>query len=198
MDIFDLIEDEFDDFFHRMTGPRREPIFRYRFNNMEKYDDTDFKMRFRLSKEAVIHVFSLIEQSITTSTSRNYAVKPMDRLLLTLRYYVTGSFLGVVGDFTGVSKASACRIVKLISHAIAQLRSQYIKFPTNKDQLQEDFYEIARFLRVVAAIDCTHIPIKSPGPISLAPKRYESREPVLGVELPDDKIKSPEKRLDFH
>ncbi|RVE47947.1 hypothetical protein evm_007461 [Chilo suppressalis] len=119
-------------------------------------------MRFRLSKEAVVHVFSLIEQSITTSTSRNYAVKPMDRLLLTLRYYATGSFLSVVGNFTGVSKASACRIVKLITHAIAQLRSQFI-FPTNKDELQEDFYEIARFPRVIAAIDCTHIPIKSPG-----------------------------------
>ncbi|XP_026728386.1 putative nuclease HARBI1 [Trichoplusia ni] len=163
MDIFDIIEEEFDEFFDRVTGPRREPIFRNRSNNMEKYDDTDFKMRFRLSKVAVTYVFSLIQDTITAPTSRNYAVTPMDRLLLTLRYYATGSFLTVVGDFTGVSKASASRIVKLVSHAIAQLRLQFIKFPTNTNHLQEEFYDIARFPKVIAAIDCTHIPIKSPG-----------------------------------
>ncbi|CAG4934566.1 unnamed protein product [Colias eurytheme] len=112
MDIFDIIEDEFDEFFDRVTGPRRKPLFRNRSNNMEKYDDTDFKIRFRLSKVAVNYVFSLIHDKITAPTSRNYAITPMDRLLLTLRYYATGSFLTVVVDFTGVSKASASRIVK--------------------------------------------------------------------------------------
>lgn len=88
---------------------------------------------------------------------------PIIRLLLTLRYYATGSFLTVVGDFSGVSKASASRIVSLVSRAIAQLRPEFIKFPTNTKEIQQEFYNIAKFPRLIGAIDCTHVPIKSPG-----------------------------------
>lgn len=87
----------------------------------------------------------------------------MNRLLLTLRYYATGSFLTVIGDFTGVSKASASRIVKQVSYAIAQLRRDFIKFPNDLREVQQQFYDIARFPRLIGAIDCTHVPIKSPG-----------------------------------
>lgn len=83
--------------------------------------------------------------------------------MLTLRYYATGTFLTVLGDFTGVSKASASRIVYIVSQAIARLRTQFVKFPSNTNDIQQEFYNIAKFPRLVGAIDCTHVPIKSPG-----------------------------------
>ena len=46
----------------------------------------------------------------------------MDRLLLTLRYYATGSFIITVADFIGVSKVSAFNFIKLVTNAIASLR----------------------------------------------------------------------------
>lgn len=42
----------------------------------------------------------------------------MTQLLLTLRFFATGSFLITAGDLTGVSVASAGQIVKRVSYAL--------------------------------------------------------------------------------
>ncbi|VVD03123.1 unnamed protein product, partial [Leptidea sinapis] len=55
-----------------------------------------------------------------------------------------------------VFKPTASRVVKKVTEAIAQLRPRIIKFPDDLSTLQNDFYEIARFPRVIGAIDCTH------------------------------------------
>ncbi|CAG9839045.1 unnamed protein product [Diabrotica balteata] len=67
-------------------------------------------------------------------------------------------------DFEGVSKTSACVIVKQVTEAICTLRNTYLH--ATEMELQEfnkKFYNIARFLYVLGAIDCTHIRIQSPG-----------------------------------
>ncbi|XP_049694849.2 putative nuclease HARBI1 [Helicoverpa armigera] len=163
MDIFETLEDEFDEYFDRLTIPRKTPVYRERINYMETLDETDFRARFRLTKKAVMFVYSIIEKAISVPTERNLAIKPINRLLLTLRFYATGSFLTVVGDFSGVSKASASRFVYLVSQAIARLRGLFIKFPSNTEDIQQEFFNIAKFPRLIGAIDCTHVPIKSPG-----------------------------------
>ncbi|KAI4470584.1 hypothetical protein MML48_1g14935 [Holotrichia oblita] len=85
-------------------------------------------------------------------------------LLLTLRFYATGSFLNVVGDLNGVHKATAS--VRKVSDAIASLSGEYIRFPRTNEEIQEvmgAFYVIASFPRVIGTIDCTHVKIQSPG-----------------------------------
>lgn len=49
--------------------------------------------------------------------------------------------------------------------AIANLRPQYIKMPSDEeiDELRQSCYNIARFPRCIGAVDCTHIKIISPG-----------------------------------
>ncbi|XP_062531763.1 putative nuclease HARBI1 isoform X3 [Bombyx mori] len=64
-----------------------------------------------------------------------------------------------VADFIGVSKASACRTVRDVSNAIAQLYSKYIYMHSDTEQ---DFYAVSRFPRVLGALDGTHIRIQSP------------------------------------
>lgn len=70
-----------------------------------------------------------------------------------------------VSDFVGVSVASASRIIKSVSRAIAALRPEIINMPETRQNLEETarFYEIAHFPRCCGAIDCTHIRIISPG-----------------------------------
>lgn len=90
----------------------------------------------------------------------------MTRLLLTLRFYATGSFLVSVGDFAGVSESSACGIVWLVTKAIASLRPAFIRLPATNDEIREvqsGFFAISGFPRVVGTIDCTHVKIQSPG-----------------------------------
>jgi hypothetical protein len=55
-----------------------------------------------------------------------------------------------------------------VTQAIADLRLQYIKFPVTEQEqsaVKQMFYSIARFPRVVGALDCTHVKIKSPGKV---------------------------------
>lgn len=82
------------------------------------------------------------------------------KLLLTLRFYAIGNYLITAGDFIGVIKTIASLIVKNVSVAIARLRPRFIKMPDTEGEintLQRQFYEIAKFLRVIGAIDCTHV-----------------------------------------
>lgn len=90
----------------------------------------------------------------------------MNQLLLTLRYFACGDFLVCVGDFIGIDKGTASRIIKRVSESIACLAPTYIKFPSTQEEIgrtQECFFKIGSFPRVTGAIDCTHIRIKSPG-----------------------------------
>lgn len=93
----------------------------------------------------------------------------MYQLLLTLRLYATGSFLITMGDFAGVSTTSAHRIVHRVSRAIARLRPHFIHFPTTREEIRREqfqFFNIARFPKVIGCIDCTHIRVQSFGNIN--------------------------------
>lgn len=71
-----------------------------------------------------------------------------------------------IGDFSGVSKTSACVIVKEVSEAIALQSRQYVYLPRTqheREQTVRRFYEMARFPNVIGALDCTHVRIQSPG-----------------------------------
>ncbi|CAH0717702.1 unnamed protein product, partial [Brenthis ino] len=97
---------------------------------------------------------------------RNNSLPPINQLLLTLRYYATGCHQLTMGDFSGVSRPTANRVIHRVTAAIASLSRDYIKFPqTDADirKTQLDFYNIARFPKVIGALDCTHIKIISPG-----------------------------------
>lgn len=90
----------------------------------------------------------------------------MNQLLLCLRFYATGCTQLAAGDFSGVSISTAHRIVHKVSRVLADLYQEYIYFPRNaqeKSDTQMGFYRIARFPKVIGAVDCTHIKIRSPG-----------------------------------
>ncbi|KAF6215886.1 hypothetical protein GE061_000221 [Apolygus lucorum] len=97
----------------------------------------------------------------------NNCVSPINQLLCALRFYATGCFQSTAGDLSGVSKATAHRIVHRVSRAIASLHREFIRFPQSQEEIrttQLEFFQRARFPKVVGAIDCTHIKFgQSPG-----------------------------------
>ncbi|XP_023312753.1 putative nuclease HARBI1 [Anoplophora glabripennis] len=136
-----------------------------RKNIFEELDDGKFLERYRLSKKVVIKVLEEIEPALEYATDRNFPLTPIQQLLIALRFYATGSFQTVMGDVHGISKATVCRCVKKVSEAIASLRESYIEFPQNEElgTVAKKFFELGRFPGVIGALDCTHIPILSPG-----------------------------------
>lgn len=74
------------------------------------------------------------------------AVTPEEMVLLTLRYLAIGSILQVVGDFCGLHKSTACRIIAKVLKCIARQCENFIKMPSNErevNDVKERFYLIA-------------------------------------------------------
>lgn len=97
---------------------------------------------------------------------RNQALTAVDMVLVTLRFLATGSVLSVVGDLSGIHKSTISRTVHRVIICIARLRQEFIEMPSNIEDITEvrqGFYNIARFPRVIGALDCTHVKIISPG-----------------------------------
>ncbi|KAK4876120.1 hypothetical protein RN001_012542 [Aquatica leii] len=113
------------------------------------WSEQEFFMRFHLQKATVM----------------NHAVSPRNQLLLALRFYAIGNMLIAVSDFSGVHKTTVCQIIKRVTTAIASLTATYIIMPRNEQEMrntQMEFHRIARFLKIIGAIDCTHVKIQSP------------------------------------
>lgn len=90
----------------------------------------------------------------------------MQQILIVLRFCATGCMLQTVGDFAGIHKSTASQIVRKMLHKIASLAPAYINMPRTQEEIERNrrnFYRIAKFPRVIGAIDCTHIKIISPG-----------------------------------
>ncbi|CAG4958262.1 unnamed protein product [Colias eurytheme] len=137
----------------------RERVYRERVDFFATLESYEFQVRFRLDKESVAQLLLEIYPDIRIKGARNHGISPLHQLLLTLRFYALGTMLISVADFVGVSKTSACRIVRDISFAIAKLYKKYIYMHSDTEQ---DFYNVARFPRVLGALDGTHIRIQSP------------------------------------
>lgn len=90
----------------------------------------------------------------------------MHQILLLLRFCATGCMLQTIGDFAGIHKSTASQIVKKLVRIIVTLAPEFIYMPRTQQEVEETkrkFYSIARFPRVIGAIDCTYIKIISPG-----------------------------------
>ncbi|XP_036319831.1 putative nuclease HARBI1 [Rhagoletis pomonella] len=139
---------------------------RERRNCFTYYDEVDFRYRFRLTKQSAWMVLELIRNEIRHKTNKNGAISPEVMLLLTLRFFATGCMQRTGGDLCGVSKSSSCRAIRRVCHNIALLRQRFIKVPLELEsqrEIQRQFYKTAKFPRVLAAMDCTHIRVLSPG-----------------------------------
>lgn len=97
---------------------------------------------------------------------RNHAVTSKQMILLTIRFLASGSMLISTGDFAGIHKSTAGKLIWRVLQAIAQLKNNFLTFPHDAETLKnikKDFYAIAKFPKVVGALDCTHVKIQSPG-----------------------------------
>lgn len=93
-------------------------------------------------------------------------ITPEVQLLIGLRFFALGSVEVCVADFSGVCIASVSNHVKRVSEAIAKHRPYIVRMPETDEERRSTsaaFFALAKFPRVVGAIDCTHIRIQSPG-----------------------------------
>ena len=157
MDLIDLLEYMEDD------GHRELKKYLVDVKNpLEYYCDEDFIKRYRFSKKTVLYLHGIIKQDDELDTRCN-GLPSLLQLVCALRFYAAGHFQITDGDLMGISRCTAMRSVHKVTRAICRKKSRFIGFPTDLARVKRQFYEIASFPNVVGAIDCTHVPIKSPG-----------------------------------
>jgi len=120
-------------------------------------------------------------------------VSPMNQLLLTLRFYATATFQLVAGDTFGLHKSTVCRIVHWVTAAVAALRPKYEIVPTNRHRHRQSsttserrsvmsgVYAVSGLPGVIGAIECTHVPIQSPGEDDA--KIYRNRKGYFSINV---------------
>lgn len=130
-----------------------------KLNAFEQYNDVEFRARFRVSKETVLYLDSVFGSSIKPLTKRNRALQPIDQILITFRFYATGSYQRVIGDIFHVEQPTVHRVVHKVTSKIAGMKSLFINMPTNEEfvDVANGFYAIAGFPRVIGAVLQFHV-----------------------------------------
>ena len=112
------------------------------------YNDTDFKARFRFSKETVSFLERLLEGKIAAKCGRNGAYASKDRILMALNYYANGSYQYILADTMHTSQATVSRMVRRVTDALLDFNDTFISFSTDEEQLKT----ISRCFETLAGI----------------------------------------------
>ncbi|KAH7932717.1 hypothetical protein HPB49_001692 [Dermacentor silvarum] len=125
--------------------PRR--LLRDRENPMELYNNQQFLLRDRCSKETARELLLLLPLEVSEN-NRGLPLSPMLQLLLALRFYGAGAFQIVTGDLINVSQPTVCRAMGEVTRLIVRhLFRKLVHFSESSQfsSVMRDFYEIADF-----------------------------------------------------
>ncbi|XP_067033233.1 uncharacterized protein [Acropora muricata] len=138
----------------------------YRFNaTLLNYTDEELRARYRFGRESIQYITNLIETDLRRKTKRSHALRPIDQVLIALRFYASGNFLQVIGDTVGVDKSTVSRAVHDVSQLLSAKQNTFIKWPTTAAVINENkngFYRRRRFSGIIGFIDGTQIRIIAP------------------------------------
>ncbi|XP_028157890.1 putative nuclease HARBI1 [Ostrinia nubilalis] len=166
----------------REVGPRR--YLRDYSDPFTKYSVQEFHARYRFTPESVKSVLLPMLDGLRKPTKRGLPFAPEIMLLLTLRYFATGSFQKLDGDVMNICQQSVSRIIAQVSTLIASKMKDFVKCPSTAEEMnsvKKSFYEIAHFPGVIACIDCTHIKIRSPG--GMTSEVYRNRKGYFSINV---------------
>ena len=83
---------------------------------------------YRLTRQLILQACDMVRDDIERSSPVSVSLQVM----VSLRFYATGTFQSVVGDIHMISKASVSRTVHAVSGAIASNCWEFISMPTSR------------------------------------------------------------------
>nr|XP_027237757.1 putative nuclease HARBI1 [Penaeus vannamei] len=145
-------------------------------NLFHSLHDEEFIKRSRLTKTTALNLLDKLQIQET----RDGRVPPHLQLLITFRWMATGSFQLTIADTFDVSQLVSNCTAKIV-RAIASLLQDYVKRPSREhfSNIRNYYFEMSGFPGVLSAVDCTHIPIHSPGGVTAEEFRCDSAYPLL-------------------
>ncbi|WAQ98740.1 HARB1-like protein, partial [Mya arenaria] len=135
--------------------------------NLDTLLEMDIINRYRFDRAGINYLTQLIGANISPKAARNNALNAEQKILITLRYLATGLIQLNDADIHGVSQPTVSRVLTEVINALSSpaLIRQFIRFPVSVEEFRRNAVQmqgIARFPKVIGAIDGTHINIASP------------------------------------
>lgn len=122
---------------------RRNRVFRDRTHPLEVFDDIEVYRKFRFRREDIIELTDELTNDIAYGLQRKGALTPVLQVLLSLRFYATGTFQDVVAEMIGVHQSTASRTIARVTEAILRRLPQEIRMPASQreaDDIKTKFY----------------------------------------------------------
>ncbi|XP_029179206.1 putative nuclease HARBI1 [Nylanderia fulva] len=172
---------------------REKRYVRDAINPFTAYREHEFHIRYRFSKNSVMHgLLPLVINGLTKPDNRGLPIEPVIQLLICLRYYATSSFQKVNGDLMKLPQPTISRIIFRVTMILASYLNSHVKFVTHEGAIQENrrlFKELGygRFGAIGlpyidGAIDCTHIRLLSNNFGGLA-EMYRNRKGYFSLNV---------------
>lgn len=137
----------------RLLQPRLDPTL--------YFSDEEFKNRYRMTKILLVK-FEEIVSPYMVESKKIWGLSKREKLLITLRFYATGSIQSVLSDFHGVHKSTISRVIHGTTNDICNLRSQMIRRFDAISTTQSAFYGRTGFPEVTGCVDGSQIKISRP------------------------------------
>ena len=149
--------------YRRRRMLRMNRIFRDRTHPFEAFDDEKLFRKFRFRRHDIIGITDDIERDINIA-NRSGSLTPLLQVLVTLRYYASGSFQDVCGELIGIDQSTVSRTVTRVTVALLRQVPNYVRLPNQRhaDRTKAKFYDTNGFPNVVGCIDGTQIRIQAP------------------------------------
>lgn len=142
-----------------------ERVFRDRNNPLDYMDDAELKSRYRFGRGVIIMLCDLLNPALQRLTDAGRGLAVSLQILIALRFYATGNFFQMHGDYHGVHKSTISRVVHAVTEALCNKVGRFIRFPTSAQEKASTitkFAAVCGFPRVIGAVDGTQIPITQP------------------------------------
>ncbi|XP_022823992.1 putative nuclease HARBI1 [Spodoptera litura] len=163
MDIIDFLDFIDEEDFYYVDSFRDNLIPRVRINPFERYDDANFRKKYRFSKDFANKIVDLVKEDLP-SDRRGGAIHPQIQVACALRCWARHQiFLQIQddsGDMHGISQQAVSKICRNVAEALAKKAHLFISMPSFLEEQQgtiRGFRSICGFPTVIGAIDCTHI-----------------------------------------
>ena len=150
------------------------------FSPLNVLSDLAVQSKYRLPRAEIQRLVMLVSPHIQRATRSNFVLSPEVQLLAALCFYAVGSFLEVVGDGTGLSKASVSRSVAAVHRSFCAMPGHTSECPPRVPMLSRLTFAVVFFF--VLALEL--VPLLSYStPVSWATRTTGGH--LLGYGLPN-------------
>ncbi|XP_041972599.1 putative nuclease HARBI1 [Aricia agestis] len=144
---------------------RRARLRKNMANDIQNLSDTEFKNRFRLSKEAFFYLCRVLKEEASLRSSKKISLE--HKVLCALSFYATGSYQRIVGMAKYLGQTTVSKYVRQVTDALVtpSILNTFIQFPATRELrniVKNKFYTKFGIPGVIGCIDGSHFHIFTP------------------------------------